>query len=82
MGLLTTCVKCHEEPGRFDTDQLDQVIKEDSGSLILSLSDEEIEEVLSSKVIIIEGILMDVIKTVDRDRQRKPWYLLRPLFKL
>jgi hypothetical protein len=81
MGLLTICVKCRGEPDwYYDTDQLDQIVKETSGSLILSLSDEEIERVVSSKVIIMDGILMEVIKTVGLDGQWKEWCMLRPLF--
>jgi hypothetical protein len=37
--------------------------------LILGLSDKEVEEVASSKAIIIEGALMDMIETVAIDGQ-------------
>jgi hypothetical protein len=82
MGLLTTCVRCCGAPDWFDTDRLDQVVKETPGSLVLGLSGEEVEEVVFSKAIIMEGILMDTIKTVGKDGQRKEWYMLRALFKL
>jgi hypothetical protein len=83
IGLLTICVKCRGQADwYYGTDQPDRIVKEASGSLILSLSDGEIEEVLSSKEVITEGILIDIIKTVGKDRQRKDWYMLRPLFKM
>ena len=81
MGLLTICAECHGEPDwSYNTYQLDQVIKRTRGISILCLSDKEVEEVVSSKVIIMEGILMDVIKTVGVDGRCKDWGILRPLF--
>ena len=50
--------------------------------MILSLTDEDVKEVVYNRVIIIEGILIDTIKTVGKDGQRKEWYMLRALFKL
>ena len=82
MGLLTICAECHKEPNwSYNTYRLDQVIKRTRGISILCLSDKEVEEAISSEVIIImEGILMDVIKTVGVDGRCKDWGILRPLF--
>jgi hypothetical protein len=78
--LLITCAKCRGELGWFDADWFGQIVKETPGSLILSLLDKEIEEVVFSKAIIMDGILMDIIKTVGKDGQWKEWHILRPLF--
>jgi hypothetical protein len=80
MGLLTICAECSREGDcSDDADRLDQIIKETPGHLILGLSDKEVEVVLSSKAIIMEGILMDAIKTVGVDGRCKGWDMLRPL---
>lgn len=83
MGLLTVCLKCRGEPDLFyDADQLDQIVKKTSGRLILGLSEKEVEEVISSKEVIMEGLLMDSIKTVGIDGREKEWCMLRPLFSI
>jgi hypothetical protein len=53
IGLLTNCAECSREIGWSDDDQLDQIIKRTPGSLVLS--GKEVEEILSTKVIIMEG---------------------------
>ena len=81
MGLLTICVKCREDPDwYYDADQLDQIVGKTSGSLILGLLDEEVEEVISSKAIVMEGVLMNVVQTIGIDGQWNEWDMLRPLF--
>lgn len=47
----------------------------------MCLSYKEIEDLIFSKAIVMEGILIDTIKTVDMDAKQKQWYLLKPLFK-
>jgi len=70
IGLLTICVECCRElDSWYKADYIDQIINRTSRSLILGLSDKEVEEVASSKGIIIEGALMNVIKTVGIDGQ-------------
>ena len=81
MGLLTICTECRGElDWSYNTYQLDQVVKRTGGISILCLSDEEVEEVVSSQVMIMQGVLMDVIKTVGVDGRWKDWVILRPLF--
>jgi hypothetical protein len=46
---------------------MDQVINKISGSLVLSLLDKEVKEVVSSKAIIMEGVLMDAIIIIGID---------------
>jgi hypothetical protein len=82
MGLLTVCVECCGELDFwYKADHMDQIINRTSGSLILGLSDKEVEKVASSKAIIMEGALMNVIKTVAIDGQWKQWPILTPVFK-
>jgi hypothetical protein len=87
--LLTTCDNCCIElgwDGKPDQDHILNVgsINKISASLVLSLSYKEVEEVVSSKSIIMEGPIMNAIKTVGIDDQEKVWDLLngaKPLFK-
>ena len=77
MELLTICFECRRELD--NTNQLKEINKKTSGSLILSLSDKEVETVVSSKAIIMEGPLMNVIKTIGIDGESKKWDMLRLL---
>lgn len=87
--LLTICDNCCIEldwDGKPDQDHILSVgsINKISASLVLSLSHKEVEEVISSKSIIIEGLLMDAVKIVGIDGQEKEWDLLngaKPLFE-
>ncbi len=82
MSLLTVCVECCGELDFwYEVDHMDQIINRISGSLILGLSDKEVEEVASSKGIIMEGALMNVIKTMGIDGQWNKWHMLTPVFK-
>jgi hypothetical protein len=47
-----------------------------SASLVLGLSYKEVEIVASSKGIIMEGVLMNAVKTVGIDGESKEWFLL------
>jgi hypothetical protein len=77
--LMGIFVDCCGEPD--DPDYIDQVLNKTSGSLIFSLSAKKLEEMVSSKVIIMEGALMSAIKTVGIDSQCKEWDMLTPIFK-
>ena len=81
MGLLTICDDCCTEldlDGKPDqTHILNFGVSQISASLVLSLSYKEVEEVVSSRAIIIEGPLMEAIKTVGKDYQEKEWNLLK-----
>ncbi|PMD55492.1 uncharacterized protein K444DRAFT_695748 [Hyaloscypha bicolor E] len=82
MGLLTVCAECRGELDFwYEANHVDQIINRTSGSLILGLSDKEVEEVASSKAIIMEGALMDMIETVAIDGQWTKWHMLTPVFK-
>jgi hypothetical protein len=81
MRLLTICDNCCIEldwDGKPDQDHILSVgrLHKISASLVLRLSYKEIEEVISSKSIIIGGLLMSAIKTVGIDGQEKEWDLL------
>ena len=78
MELLTICAKCRGEPHSCDS----ETVKGTCGTLILSILDEEIDEFLASKEVIMEGILMDVIRTFGEDKKKKEWYMWRPLFNV
>jgi hypothetical protein len=72
MRLLTLCGNCCIEldwDGKPDQDHILNVgsINKISASLVLSLSHKEVEEVFSSKSIIMEGPLMNAFKTVGID---------------
>lgn len=70
MEVLTKCVECSEDHSSpFEVDQLERIVKETSGSLIFRLSDEEVEEVVSSKAIVMEGPIMNKVKIVSIDGQ-------------
>jgi hypothetical protein len=65
MGFLTICVECCGELDFwYKADHIDQNINRTSESLILGLSDKEVDQVASSKVITMEVALMNVIKTM------------------
>jgi hypothetical protein len=81
MRLLTICGNCCIElnwDGKPDQDHILSVgsINKISTSLVLGLSYKEVEAVLSSKAIIIEGVAMNTIKTVGIDGKWKVWFLL------
>ena len=80
MGLLTICDRCCGQLDFCYEDHMDRIINEASGSLVLGLLEEKIEEVISSKVIIMEGMLMNAIITIGVDGQSREWPMLRPFF--
>jgi len=68
MRLLTICDNCCIEldwDGRPDQDHIGS--NEISASLVLSLSHKEVETVVLSKIIIIEGVSINTIKTAGID---------------
>jgi hypothetical protein len=81
MGLLTICNDCCIELG-FDgkPDEAhvlkSRVFSQISATLVLSLSYKEVEEVVSSRAIIMEGPLMSAIRTIGIDGRGGKWDLL------
>ena len=81
MRLLTIYDNCCIElewNGKPDQDHILSVgsISKMSASLVLGLSYKEVEIVASSKGIIMEGVLMNAVKTVGIDGESKEWFLL------
>jgi hypothetical protein len=77
MRLLTLCDSCCIE---LDWDGKPVLsignIKKISKSLVLCLSHKEVEEVVASREIIMEGVTINAIKTVGIDGEWKEWSLL------
>jgi hypothetical protein len=81
--LLTVCIECYTKLDLYyKVDQIDQVFGfrgsiERSGGMVLRIIYKEIEEIVSSKVIVIEGVLLNagIIKTVGIDGKWRKWYL-------
>jgi hypothetical protein len=79
--LLTLCIKCSTELELYDeADQINWLFgfKDDnktSRGMTLRISYKRVEEVVSSKVIVMEGVLMNTIKTVGVDGKYRKWYL-------
>ena len=85
MSLLTVCVECRAMDMDFEGNNMGQIIIERPGSLILGVClENEVVDIITSEVIIIEGIAMNAIKTVGLTGQWQAWYLLdkpRAIFK-
>jgi hypothetical protein len=83
MRLLTVCMKCCAELELYhEDDQIDRIFgfKDNNGTpgeVVLRISCKKIEEIVSSKVIIMEGGLLNAntIKTVSVDGKWRKWYL-------
>lgn len=81
--LLTVCTKCSESVGRYqEVVQIKQIFgfkgnKKISSGMVLRISYQEIEEIVSSKVIVMERgpLNMDTIKIFSRDGNWRRWYL-------
>jgi hypothetical protein len=81
--LLTLCIECCTELGLYhEVDQIDQIFgfkdnNEIPGGMVLRISYKEVEEIVSSKVIVMEGLLLNAgtIKTVGVDGKWRMWYL-------
>jgi hypothetical protein len=81
--LLTLCIECCTELGLYhEVDQIDQIFgfrdnNERPGGMVLRISYKEVEEIVSSKVIVMEGVLLNAgtIKTVGVDGRWRMWYL-------
>jgi hypothetical protein len=81
--LLTVCIECCTKLDLYhEVDQIDQVFgfrdsNERSGGIVLRITYKEIEEIVSSKVIVMEGVLLNAgtIKTVGVDGKWRKWYL-------
>jgi hypothetical protein len=81
MVLIHICAQCYEDKSwQNNALQIDRIIKKMSGGLILQLSYKAVEEVVGSKEIVMEGILMNTVKTIGADGQEKEWYMSKPLF--
>ena len=86
--LLTICAECGEEGQLVEKNckaWINQTLNckdigGDFGNITLSLLyQEEVEEIMCSRKIILEGVLKDKIKT---DTRQEAWDLLNPLFKI
>jgi hypothetical protein len=83
LRLLTVCVECCTELElHYEVDQMDRIFgfRDRNGTLremTLRVSYKEIEEIVSSQVIMMEGVLLnaDTIKTVGVDGKQRKWYL-------
>jgi hypothetical protein len=82
MRLLTVCINCCSELELDEVDQIDRIFgfKDNNstpGEMVLRTSYKEIEMIVSSKVIIMEGGLLNAntIKTVGVDGNQRKWYL-------
>jgi hypothetical protein len=81
--LLTVCTECCTKLDLYhEVDQIDQIFSfrdnnERSGGMVLRISYKEIEEIVCSKVIVMEGVLLNAgtIKTVGVDGKWRKWYL-------
>jgi hypothetical protein len=81
MVLIHTCAQCYEDQSEHNNAlQVDRIIKTTSGGLILQLSHKAVEEVVGSREIVMEGILMNTVKTIGADGQEKEWYMSKSLF--
>jgi hypothetical protein len=80
--LLTVCFNCCVALELDEVDQIDRIFKfkdnnRTSGEMVLRTSYKEIEVIVSSKVIMTEGGLLNAntIKTVGLDGNCRKWYL-------
>jgi hypothetical protein len=84
MVLIHTCAQCYhcyeDQSGHNDALQVDRIIKTTPGGLILQLSYKAVEEVVGSRQIVMEGVLMNTVKTIGADGQEKEWYMSKALF--
>ncbi len=84
MVLIHTCAQCYhcygDQSGHNDALLVDRIIKTTPGGLILQLSYKAVEEVVGSREIVMEGILMNTVKTIGADGQEKEWYMSKALF--
>jgi hypothetical protein len=85
MRLWTVCIECYTELGLdCEVDQMEQILgfrnKMTVREVVLRLSYKEVEEMISSKVIMTEGVLLNAntIKTVSGDGHWRKWHLWNP----
>ncbi len=86
MRLWTACFKCCTELGLdYEADQIDMIfnyryIKRVNQEMVIRLSYKEVEEMVSSKVIMTEGWLLNAntIKTAGEVGRWKKWQLWNP----
>jgi hypothetical protein len=87
MRLWTVCIDCCIKLGLdCNDDQMDLIFgyrynKRRIKEMVLRLSYKEVEELVSSKVIMTEGVLLNAntIKTVGIDGKLRKWNLWNPL---
>jgi hypothetical protein len=79
LGILTVCSVCDSESSWENECQLtNYLLEKTSGRLLLGiLSEKDIEILLSSAVIVMEGVLMDTITSIDKCGGRRRWSLFR-----
>ena len=79
IGLLTICPECCTELGLHrQSDQMNRIHSfegehDTPGNMILGVSYEQMEELFSSRVIVLEGCFTTPFKTAGVDRQWKEW---------
>jgi len=82
MSLLTVCAECCAKlEVYYEVDQVDRIFafqdKHEPGEMILRVPYKEIEEIVSSKVIVMKGALLNAgtINTSSADGKWRKWYL-------
>jgi hypothetical protein len=83
MSLLTVCAKCCAKlEVYYEVNQVDQTFgfqdkHEKPGEIVLRVPYKEIEEIVSSKVIVMKGVLFNAgtINTFSADGKWRKWYL-------
>ncbi|KAH8653972.1 hypothetical protein BGZ60DRAFT_419076 [Tricladium varicosporioides] len=83
MRLLTVCIECCIQLELYyEADQIDRIFgfrdkNEPLREMVLRISYKEIEEFVSSKLIMMEGLLLnsETIKTASADGKWRKWYL-------
>lgn len=83
MELWTVCIHCSAKLELYhEVDQISLIFhfkdsNKRAGGMVLRISYKEIEEIVSSKVIMMEGVLLsaNTIKTVGVDGKWRKWYL-------
>ena len=82
MSLLTVCAECCAKlEVYYEVDQVDRIFafqdKHEPGEMVLRVPYKEIEEIVSSKVIVMKGALLNAgtINTSSADGKWRKWYL-------
>jgi hypothetical protein len=75
MVIIHTCAQCDKDSiGNDNALQIDRITKKISRGLILHLSHKAVTELIASRAIIMEGSLMNTVKTFGADGQGTEWH--------